>query len=230
MLPYHDYLLGEKLDTGLKVQISDLVRSSDSDLLGRNNFLVHLVRESSVIHIGCADHLEVITQKMTVGKYLHALLLQVCTNVVGVDNNVAGLSAMKELGFDPKTLITDRELDNLVGVFEFALIPDVIEHIHNVGDFLQNMKKLNVQHFVFSTPNGLSLGNRLSLKCESVNSDHISCFTPYTLAKSLTVAGFKIEGIYLVDLFWKRRPFKSLLLKHFPLLREHLIVVASKES
>jgi hypothetical protein len=195
-----------------------LVESSDSDLLGRNSFLVDLVQGASVVHIGCADHLEVIKQKMSAGKYLHALLLEVCTDVIGVDSNIAGLSSMKDLGFDPKSLITTHELKTLEGEFGFALIPDVID-----------IKKLNVTHFVFSTPNGLSLGNRLSLKTESVNSDHISCFTPYTLTKSLAVAGYKIESIYLVDLFWKRRPFRSLLLKHFPILREHLIVVASKE-
>jgi 2-polyprenyl-3-methyl-5-hydroxy-6-metoxy-1,4-benzoquinol methylase len=167
---------------------------------------------------------------MNMGKYLHSLLLEVCTDVIGVDSNIAGLTAMKDLGFDSKTLITNHELDNLEGAFAFALIPDVIEHIHNVGDFLLNIKKLNVSHFVFSTPNGLSLGNRLSLNSESVNSDHISCFTPYTLTKSLAVAGYKIQSIYLVDLFWKRRPFRSLLLKRFPLLREHLVVVASKEK
>ncbi len=230
MLPYRDYLLGEKLDTSLKVQISDLVKSSDSDLLGRNSFLVDLVQGASVVHIGCADHLEVIKQKMNVGKYLHALLLEVCTDVIGVDSNIAGLAAMKDLGFNPKKLIPNHELDNLEGAFDFALIPDVVEHIHNVGDFLLDVKKLNVKHFVFSTPNGLSLGNRLSLTTENVNSDHVSSFTPYTLTKSLTFAGYKIESIYLVDLFWKRRPFRSLFLKHFSLLREHLIVVASKEE
>lgn len=228
MQPYREYLVGEKIDTGLKVQMSRLVEASENDLLGRNTFLTKLVQGGSVVHIGCADHLEVIKSKMVAGKYLHALLVDACPKVVGVDSNIEGLKAMKELGFDPKSLFTNNELDELEGDFTFALIPDVIEHVHDVGSFLQEMKNLNVNKFVFSTPNGLSLSNRFLIKSECVNSDHISSFTPYTLAKSLAVAGYKLEEIYLVDLFWKRRPIRSLLLKYFPILREHLIVVVSK--
>ena len=71
---------------------------------------------------------------------------------------------------------------------------------------------------------------------EIINSDHRFWFTPFTIAKVLTVADFKIEDLYMVRhkplknnkvnlKAWKRRCLQS---RH-PFFRDTVVVTASLE-
>jgi 2-polyprenyl-3-methyl-5-hydroxy-6-metoxy-1,4-benzoquinol methylase len=229
-LNIYDYLDGSKLDTSLSVPISHLANKHKNDLGGRNALLLELVRDSSVIHIGCADHPEVMKTKIDSGKYLHKNLIENCRSVIGVDSDLDAINHMIELGFDPDTLIHSKKLEELVGDFDTVLVPDVIEHIPDLKVFLESLLRINSSKFVFSTPNGLALENRFRLRSEVINSDHIYLFSPYTLVKVLYTAGYAVKDLYLVDLGRKRFPIRTALFKLFPVLRGHLIVVAERRD
>ena len=173
--------------------------------------------------MGCADHIDLIIKKRSMGTYLHDLLIQNASHVIGLDTNSNSLEEMRKIGIEDIFLIDDYQSDE---VFDYLFIPDVIEHVPNVSDFLQSLKKYKVRHWVFTTPNAFRLRNRSQFRSEFINTDHRYWFSPYTLAKCLYENGYKIDYFCLTDnLSWKK-PISSLLKYMFPLCRDGLAVVA----
>lgn len=232
----NDYLNGNFFDGGLRVR-PELIAESDKrggaisrrfGLFrrgGRNAALLTLASGRKLLHIGCVDHPPLIEAKIAAGQYLHKLLVDKNRDnvVYGLDNNVQGLRVMKEMGF--KNLFSNfSELQGLS--FDTVLIPDTIEHLQNPGQFLDSVKALSFEKIIVSVPNAYSLENRLFLRSESINSDHRTLYSPYSLCKLLTESGFKVTRVALADYWGPRRPIRAILKYLFPLTREHLIVEA----
>ena len=62
---------------------------------------------------------------------------------------------------------------------------------------------------------------------EFINSDHKYEFTPYTLAKALTLSGFKVQKMETAfyDEVTNHGFFHKILYKKYPMLRDDLIIV-----
>lgn len=225
-----DYLTGEKFSSNLRIDFSSLSHKHPNELLGRNTFISEYCRGKITAHIGCADHVELIAGKVAARKYLHADLIESSSLVVGIDTNLDGIDEMIRLGFDKGSLYTSVKTVSNLYSFDCVVVPDVIEHIDNISNFLHELHSLDSEFFLFSTPNVFALNYRRSFSSESVNSDHRVWFSPYTLVKTLHEAGYSVTEVYLIDLFRKRFPLRSLLMKYYPGLREHLVVVAKKPA
>lgn len=213
------YLKGEKLSNGDLFTLS----RGGGVVFNRNDWLVELSKSKKILHMGCADHIELIKRKRSQGTYLHDLLVRNASHVVGLDTNSEALEAMKELGIDDLYLIRDFDCQQ---EFDFLFVPDVIEHVANVGEFLHELKKYKVNRWVFTTPNSYRLTNRNQFRSELINTDHRYWFSPYTLAKSLYENGYQIESFILTDNLSWRRPISRFLKYKYPLCRDGLAVVA----
>ena len=67
------FLTGETLDTSLSFPITHVDVKTPSD---RVTFLSSFLENKTVLHIGCADHLDVIDAKIAAGKHLHCALIK----------------------------------------------------------------------------------------------------------------------------------------------------------
>jgi len=211
------YLEGEMLSNGhpFRIERSEVVR--------RNDLLVRLADGLVVLHVGCADHVELIQAKRETGSYLHDLLSGSAARVVGSDINEDALERMRQMG--TVDLYSAGEVPSDLS-FDLVLVPDVIEHIPNVGDFLEGLRQYACD-VVITTPNALRMHNRLLFTHELVNTDHRYWFSPYTLAKCLVTAGYDIKQMWYTDTLSRRSPVRSWLKRTYPACRDGLAIRAT---
>lgn len=209
-----EYLLGRKISNGYTFQVP-----AQREMFNRNELLRTLATGKNVLHVGCVDHVELIEKKRQSGQYLHDMLCGSANSVVGVDSNADGIYAMRDLGIPDLYSIDDFPPDLK---FDLILIPDVIEHVGNVKDFL-SLWKSHECPIVISTPNAYRLANRLQFRGELVNTDHKYWFSPYTLSRSVWEAGFEVVKYWYVDTSSIRRPFSSLIKYMYPLTRDGIV-------
>ncbi|WP_269500251.1 hypothetical protein [Castellaniella sp. S9] len=214
------YLLGTEISNGKRFKINR------TDLFCRNDIYKEISKGKRVLHMGCADHIALIEEKRKKGTYLHDLIVESAHLAVGADINLVALQKMKNLGIENLYHINDIP-SNIK--FDLVVVPDVIEHISNVGKFLVDLDKYNCP-IAISTPNAYRFSNRLQLLSETVNTDHKYWFSPYTLAKTIYEAGYKVNKFYYTDTLNIRRPISSAIKWWFPLVRDGLLFMIEKNS
>ena len=215
------------------------------DQLSRWQFLIDHAKNKRVIHLGCLDHESLIRPKIADASWLHGAVTEEASECVGVDideeviqmlqveyniDNIVNYDATNQEDL-PERL--DREWDTI-------LFPDVIEHIPDPVKFLSSLRSglgQRAKQLVITTPNALCYDNlylAMNNK-EYINSDHISIFTPYTLGKTVTNAGWNVKELKFVNYHpaAKVTGVRSLLrysaLKYRPLLRDTIALVCTVE-
>lgn len=209
------YLYGNDISNGHWIEVGC------QPLISRNKLLAQLSDQKDVLHIGCADHIELIEEKRNNGSYLHDIIKKASKSLDGCDVNSDALEKMRSFGisdlYTPDSIPTKD--------YNLVLVPDVIEHIPNVHDFLVSLKQYNAQNIVITTPNAYRLRNRSLWRKELINTDHRYWFSPYTLSKSVIEAGYKIEAIYYTDSYSRFNIVSNFNKKLFPLVRDGLAIV-----
>jgi len=209
------YLKGDNFSNGLAVKYSRINRINY-----KFNLLENFLSQTKAIHLGCCDHIPLIEKKIKKDIWLHGFLTRLCDQCIGIDINHEGIDILrKRFGVtnvvNGDILTSEIELINASN-WDFIVLADILEHIDNSQYFLKsihNKYHTNISKIIITVPNALSLINiKYTLKnSEIINSDHRFWFTPYTLAKTVLCAGFKISG------FCFCQPGKSpqLLSKHY---------------
>lgn len=225
-----EYLKGVKFSNGAKFELT-----SQTDHLNRDDYLLHLSKDKTVMHLGFVDHIPLIDEKIKSGKWLHKKLMDNCKVCFGVDINKEGIDYIKDQYNYPHLYAMDIINDELPEEIakekiDYLLIPDVIEHIGNPVAFLKAIKEklINVDKIVLTTPNAFRLNNFIfALKnIECINTDHRFWFTPFTLSKIVTDAGFEIEniGFYEHGALGRRQIFRKFFLSKYFTFKDTLII------
>lgn len=195
-------------------------------LVQRNRRLAELARGKSVLHLGCADHLELIAKKMREGQYLHKLLQGAARSLIGVDVSPEGVEAMRSLGFQNIYLPAQAPL----GPYDLLIASDVIEHVPDVDLFLRDLMRYAFDRIVVTTPNAYRRLNRRQYRGELINTDHRYWFSPFTLAKVLAGAGYAIEAVEFTDRPSRFNLYRNMMLKKYPLQQDGLLIIARKQA
>lgn len=200
------FLLGEVFSNGLRVDL----KSDDkqySALVSRDDWLLDYARGKSVLHLGCTDHIPLIDKKREAGSWLHDKLTAVASSCMGIDIDAEAVDYCHSLGVE-NIVAGDVTRDELVEarnrVWDTAILGELIEHIDNPVNFLAGIREnlgSDINELVITTPNAFRLTNLKLVRkgIEYVNSDHRFWFTPYTLAKVVTMAGWKPVTMVFVD-------------------------------
>jgi hypothetical protein len=188
-----------------------------------------LTKNKRVLHIGCCDHIPLISKKIQNKQWLHSLLLDNCSFVAGIDINEEAIQYVRNnvllalcpppppikynnqnIYYSDITISLPQELKDMI--FDFAILGEVVEHTNDPVAFLKKIK-LNlgktVEKIIVTVPNALKFREspirwrRIdSIHKESINSDHRYWFTPYTIAKVLVES-----GIYPAELLFCNPPY-----------------------
>ena len=191
------------------------------------------IKDQRVLDVGClaTNPKNILTRHRIYGKY--------ASEMIGVDYNKEFLEIAKSNG--GKNLyyldITDNaQVEKFLkrfGTFDHVISTDVMEHISNLGLFLDNIAKLmnSGGSFYMTTPNALcpnwiywAIENNGRTK---VNPDHICYFDVQTLTSLLGRSGIKIKEVMFQTVSEER--IKKLGLKSEVWMGKRIYIIATKE-
>jgi hypothetical protein len=206
--------------------------------IDRNQFLINLVKDKRIIHLGCCDHLAVIEVKRKSNTWLHGLLISNSSVCIGIDNDEKAINYLTE-----HLKITDTYCCDItstlpeqirVNKYDFIIAGEILEHINNPVEFLKKMRTNLlgiVNQVVITVPNAFSYINfrNATKNFEANNPDHKYWFTPHTLAKVCFEAGLTPKEFYFINKFPKTGLIRHVyyLMKRFPVLRQNLVMICN---
>lgn len=238
------YLNGQLFSNGLAVKYFR------NNLIYRVNFISEFFRNKSVIHLGCCDHIPLIEEKLQNNTWIHKIITESSAKCIGIDINEEAVEYVKKKGIN-NILYGDITKDNISEIgdcnWDFLFMGEILEHTDNPQLFIKTIRQnysKNISKIVITVPNALCYLNFLNTmkNCECINTDHRYWFTPFTLAKLLTTAGYrdiefsfiepgkkpKITLKTLLKTLLKNpsQYLKLILLIRKPILRETIVMVA----
>ena len=187
-----------------------------------------MLETKKILHIGFADHLDLIDKRMKDGTWFHSHVMNAAKEAFGLDMDCTAVEYIKRSYNVPNIYCgsvenVPKELDK---EWDVVLIPEVIEHVDNPVTFLKSVKdNLRFKELVITAPNALSFRNfvRAKSNLEQINSDHRYWFTPYTLAKILTISGFNVVEIRMME-----RSMPSIKKCRFSIFKTTIVIRAIK--
>lgn len=199
------YLKGEELSTGLRIPI----RRDKHPMLSREALIVDIIRNKSVLHIGCSDHIQIIDEKIKNGNWLHKLITDNASHCIGIDIDKPSIEYIRgRLGYnnvyhgditaDIIKPVTERKWD-------YVIFGEIVEHLDNPVNFLKAFREKYgdyISKFIITVPNIYNLQDyRAMLRYnENINTDHRFSFTPYTINKVIYSAGYMPEQVFYANI------------------------------
>jgi hypothetical protein len=150
-----------------------------SDIEDRRAWLAEHCAGRSVLHVGCCD-----VPIFDANNNLHIFLSRQTDRLDGLDISEAGIEVLRrhvegEYFTDPATV--SREYD-------LVLVPEVLEHTFNPGDFLSGIFSIPATKYLFTVPH-IQWYERTRRDGgsfhEEVHGDHKAWYSPYTLLNTL---------------------------------------------
>ena len=185
-------------------------------MVNRDKWLVDLVKDKSILHVGCTDN-PITIEKIANGHLLHGQLLRSASHVVGLDYDSDGVTHLRELFPGHEFIMHNaEELPNCDSLmkreFQMVVAADVVEHLSNFGRFLEGIKPLlkSDGKLVLTTPSAFSIKRMVPMilmGIERVHPDHTAYYSLATLKHILSRYGFEIESSVMFQ--WKNPTWKN---------------------
>jgi hypothetical protein len=170
------------------------------ELAGRTRFdvLRQICTGRRVLHVGCVDW--PITDPAS---NLHVFLDSCCAHLDGFDIHDDAFATLRPLVrgqlYSDWSEIRDE--------YDIVLVPEVMEHVANVGGFLQQIDTVRAANVVLTVPDAFQCSrghfdyNPASKTfVEVVHPDHRCWYTPYTLQSTITkLTNWSIQGIWFFN-------------------------------
>lgn len=172
---------------------------------GRQDFVIERCRGKKVLHLGCVDS-GYLQKKLERKELLHQKLYNVSAELWGVDIDTAGISLLREQGFENLLVGDVHYIDRLLQLkeqrFDIIVATEILEHLMNPGLFLKAIQKVMVpEHteLIISVPNAFGLSRLFHLLrgVEFVHPDHNFWFSYYTLINLLKKSGLEVQEVYV---------------------------------
>lgn len=195
----------------------------------REKFLIKVAAGHSVTHVGFADT-GMRANAQRDDRWIHSRLSAVASRLVGVDIDAEEVKWARQQGYeayqadcrDPADIARQQ-----IPLADVVIVGDVIEHVDNVGSFLDGLHGLAgpAGSMIFSTPNAFRLTNfAAALRGrEMVHPDHVAWYSWYTLTNVLERHGWRIQEFHTYT-----SPRRSLLAPIRGTARDRMLVGAGR--
>jgi hypothetical protein len=194
-----------------------------------------------IIHLGAADHLNLIRDKIQSGIWLHGVLTSVAGECVGVDTAAEVVEHIRQnygvTNIKPGDVFSESSVNYFrQGTpWDVMVLGEILEHIPDPVAFLTRIRHYYsgiVERIVITVPNALRFSNFCNSLhgYEAINTDHKYWFTPYTVASVAVAAGLTPQWVASCHYVWEspRRQFlRRFLQRRFPFLRDCLVMNAT---
>lgn len=158
---------------------------TDYNHIPRLQFFQELCKGRKILHIGCVDWPFVPEHN------LHIALQHVSARCDGFDLNTERYSLLKQyLSPEAKLFSAFSEIDEK---YDIVLVPEVLEHVMDVKQFLSELDSLKTDNYVFTVPCAVQCGVRGhfaydshgGIYTEMVHPEHLVWYSPYTLKNTI---------------------------------------------
>lgn len=164
----------------------------------RIDYLFPLCKNKSVLHFGCTDF-----PVFRPNNNLHIQLSSLTKELTGFDIDLDGIELLRQY-VDQDYYSNYSALGNRK--YDICLIPETIEHVDNIREFLENIGKINAELFVITGPNCFCEEHiernyyENGVFTEIIHPDHNCWFSPYTLRNAIEkYSGLKVVNIFLLE-------------------------------
>lgn len=164
----------------------------------RIEYFKNICKNKKVLHIGCTDWPIFDPQSN-----LHIHLNEVAKEISGFDTDKEGLKNLSKY-VSGNYYSEFSQIGN--EAFDLCLVPETIEHVDNIKDFIVNLETINAETFYITAPNCFSTENiernyqGTKTFIEVVHPDHNCWFSPYTLKNIIQkYTAFKVNEVYLME-------------------------------
>lgn len=189
-------------------------------VIGRADFVLDRCKGKKVLHLGCVDE-GLTEERIKSENLLHFKLINVATEVWGVDISEKGIRLLQEHGADNLVVGNIEQLDEIEELkghdFDIILLAEVLEHLNNPGLFLQRVNSCFDSNttMIITVPNGLRLtGLMRQIKgYEFVHPDHNYWFSCKTLETLMRKNGYSIEELLVYSFFDHTLSFRKVIRK-----------------
>jgi hypothetical protein len=172
----------------------------------REEYLTAASKGRSVLHFGFLDA-PFSEERLQSGELLHLKLKEVASHLYGIDSDRASLDRYRQLTGDGNNAVMDIQMglgEEIEGqAFDLILLPEILEHLGSpllaLGHLRRLCEKNRETTLCVTVPNAYYAGVFLRALegDEIVHPGHYYYFSPATLRKILTDAGFAIVDLAL---------------------------------
>lgn len=160
----------------------------------RRDYFADMCREKRVLHVGCAD------PGISREDSLHVHLAQYCEKLDGLDVLDDDFARTVGILYTQASLVADR--------YDLMIVPEVIEHVPNLGQFLMELDQIDFNEFVVTAPNAFmeppvlwntSYYDETGIT-EIVHPDHKCWFSPYTLINAIkSLTSWQVREVFILE-------------------------------
>jgi hypothetical protein len=172
----------------------------------REEYLIAASKGRRVLHFGFLDS-PFSEERLQSGELLHVKLKGVASRLFGIDRDGASLGRYRELTGDRENAVMDIQLGLAEAIegqaFDLVLLPEILEHLGSPATALGYLRRLCDKNkeatLCVTVPNAYYAGVFLRALegDEIVHPEHYYYFSPATLRKLLTDAGFSVVDLAL---------------------------------
>lgn len=165
----------------------------------KNKKITEECKEKKVLDLGVVDH-DVEYERRE--NWLHGDIKKVAKELTGLDIDEEAAKILKKKGYN--VFAGNAESFNLKKKFDVVVAGDLIEHLNNVGEFLESVKKHMTpgSKLIITTPNCLSLSNSIEAfifgKIKYFNEEHTHWYDESTIKRQLENYNFSVEEISFI--------------------------------
>lgn len=185
-------------------------------IVRRDDWILEACKGKRILHVGCTDH-PITAMKVENAHLLHAKLVRVADEVVGLDIDKEGIERLSELMPDHRFIHHNAErLDDCEELgeekFDLVVAADVIEHIANPGLFVEGVTHRLVPggQLILTTPHSFAVKRLIAMLAfgyEYVHPDHVSYYSLSTMNELLDRCSFRIDDFVMFQ--WYNPTFKN---------------------
>jgi hypothetical protein len=204
--PVADTPLGKSIERGFGGNFY-LQKLKVRDVPSRLQYLKTLVAGRRVLHVGCTDY-----PVFKPAANLHIQLSNHCAVLDGLDTDREGIKVLSQ--YVPGRYFTRPS--EVSEQYDVLLVPETIEHVHNIREFLTELDRIDFAEVVITAPCLIGWNSNFSYAdragrfspllvapqdyLEEVHPDHKAWFTPYTLANCVEqFTSWSIREILFLD-------------------------------
>lgn len=179
--------------------VQKMVVSSQLQGTHRNAVFSSLCEGRSVLHVGCAD-----APITDIKNNLHLAVQGTARIIDGFDLDTDALDMLRPHVTNGRLF---SNFDDIENDYDLLIVPEVIEHVNNVEQFLQTLDKLDFAEIIITAPDAYTSMRRhfdydseTSTFCEIVHPDHNAWYSPFTLSNLVRkYTSWTVEGMFFLD-------------------------------